>query len=72
MHYAGVIVPSRSSPSPHSRHSQGKRTKKVGICGKYGTRYGATLRKLVKKIEITQHAKVWAPIHTTRLALATH
>ena len=25
--------------------------------GKYGTRYGASLRKLVKKIEITQHTK---------------
>ncbi|XP_035389092.1 60S ribosomal protein L37a [Electrophorus electricus] len=34
-----------------------KRTKKVGIVGKYGTRYGASLRKMVKKIEITQHAK---------------
>jgi len=34
-----------------------KRTKKVGIVGKYGTRYGASLRKQVKKIEITQHAK---------------
>ena len=43
--------------------NQGKRTKKVGITGKYGTRYGASLRKLVKKIEITQHSKVclrWA------------
>ncbi|XP_030744508.1 60S ribosomal protein L37a-like [Echinops telfairi] len=30
-----------------------KRTKKVGIVGKYGTRYGASLRK----IEISQHAK---------------
>lgn len=30
----------------------------VGICGKYGTRYGASLRKVVKKIEVTQHAKV--------------
>ena len=38
----------------------GKRTKKVGISGKYGTRYGASLRKLVKKIETTQHAKVSA------------
>ncbi|KAF4518114.1 hypothetical protein B566_EDAN007815 [Ephemera danica] len=34
-----------------------KRTKKVGIVGKYGTRYGASLRKTVKKMEITQHAK---------------
>jgi ribosomal protein L37AE/L43A len=34
-----------------------KRTKKVGIVGKYGTRYGASLRKIVKKFEITQHAK---------------
>lgn len=25
--------------------------------GKYGTRYGASLRKQIKKMEITQHAK---------------
>lgn len=36
---------------------QGKRTTKVGIVGKYGTRYGASLRKQIKKIEVTQHAK---------------
>lgn len=36
---------------------QAKRTKKVGVVGKYGTRYGASLRKMVKKIEITQHSK---------------
>ncbi|KRZ30568.1 rRNA-processing protein FCF1 -like protein [Trichinella pseudospiralis] len=34
-----------------------KRTKKVGITGKYGTRYGASLRKTIKKMEITQHSK---------------
>eukprot|EP00300_Choanocystis_sp_HF-7_P036809 c52742_g1_i1.p2 GENE.c52742_g1_i1~~c52742_g1_i1.p2 ORF type:complete len:105 (+),score=16.04 c52742_g1_i1:38-316(+) len=34
-----------------------KHTQKVGICGKYGTRYGASLRKMAKKMEVTQHAK---------------
>merc|ERR1711957_70745 len=34
-----------------------KRTKKGGIVGKYGTRYGASLRKTVKKMEISQHAR---------------
>ncbi|KAL2829156.1 ribosomal L37ae protein family-domain-containing protein [Aspergillus cavernicola] len=34
-----------------------KRTKKVGITGKYGTRYGASLRKQVKKMEVSQHAR---------------
>ncbi|RYG51627.1 50S ribosomal protein L37Ae [archaeon] len=34
-----------------------RRTKKVGITGKYGTRYGASLRKIVRKIEVSQHAK---------------
>jgi large subunit ribosomal protein L37Ae len=34
-----------------------KRTKKVGVVGKYGVRYGSSLRKQVKKMEITQHAK---------------
>eukprot|EP01110_Echinostelium_bisporum_P013299 TRINITY_DN87_c0_g1_i1.p2 TRINITY_DN87_c0_g1~~TRINITY_DN87_c0_g1_i1.p2 ORF type:complete len:92 (+),score=23.97 TRINITY_DN87_c0_g1_i1:235-510(+) len=37
------------------------RTKKVGITGKYGTRYGASLRKQIKKIEITQHSKYTCP-----------
>ena len=34
-----------------------KRTKKAGIVGKYGTRYGASLRKQIKKQEVSQHAK---------------
>ncbi len=34
-----------------------KRTKKVGVTGKYGVRYGASLRKQVKKMETTQHAR---------------
>ena len=34
----------------------GKRTKKVGIVGKYGTRYGASLRKQIKKMEVSQHS----------------
>jgi len=29
----------------------------VGITGKYGTRYGASLRKRLRKMEVTQHAK---------------
>lgn len=34
-----------------------RRTKKVGIVGKYGTRYGSTLRKRIKPYEISQRAK---------------
>jgi len=37
------------------------KTKKVEICGKYVTRYNASLRKIVKKFEITQHAKYVSP-----------
>lgn len=53
-------------PPPHGRRPaacpppfalQSKRTKKVGIVGKYGTRYGASLRKQIKKIEVSQHSK---------------
>merc|ERR1712117_428015 len=43
--------------SNSARTTMAKRTKKVGVVGKYGTRYGASLRKTVKKMEITQHAK---------------
>merc|ERR1712138_162908 len=39
------------------RDTMAKRTKKVGIVGKYGTRYGSSLRKQVKKMEISQHSK---------------
>jgi predicted PP-loop superfamily ATPase len=38
-----------------------KRTQKVGIVGKYGTRYGSSLRKIIKKIELTSHAKYACP-----------
>ena len=38
-----------------------KRTKKAGIVAKYGSRYGASLRKVVKKFEITQRAKYVSP-----------
>ncbi|KAB0356616.1 hypothetical protein FD754_000772 [Muntiacus muntjak] len=34
-----------------------KCTKKVGIVGKYTTCYGASLRKIVKRTEISQHTK---------------
>ena len=34
----------------------GVHTKKAGIVGKYGTRYGGTLRKVIKKMEVTQHS----------------
>ena len=37
------------------------RTKKVGITGKYGTRYGQKLRKQVKAIEILQRVKSICP-----------
>lgn len=40
---------------------QSKRTKKVGITGKYGTRYGASLRKIIKKMEVSQHSKYFCP-----------
>ncbi|URE36081.1 60S ribosomal protein L37a [Musa troglodytarum] len=39
------------------RFTMTKRTKKAGIVGKYGTRYGASLRKQIKKMEVSQHAK---------------
>ncbi|KAL3249484.1 hypothetical protein ABHI18_011586, partial [Aspergillus niger] len=50
-----ALYPS-STQQPH-RDKMTKRTKKVGITGKYGTRYGASLRKQVKKMEVSQHAR---------------
>ena len=38
-----------------------KRTKKVGIVGKYGVRYGSSLRKDIKKFEVWQHATYSCP-----------
>lgn len=38
-----------------------KRTKKVGVTGKYGTRYGSSIRKIVKKFELQQRAKYVCP-----------
>ena len=49
------VVPRLTSSCHAPRVSQ--RTKKAGITGKYGVRYGASLRKGVKKMEISQHAK---------------
>merc|ERR1711971_425058 len=59
---------SRLYPSKHSAsfalslvglplQTMAKHTKKVGITGKYGTRYGASLRKIVKKYEIQQRTR---------------
>merc|ERR1711976_235998 len=47
--------------SASAQDKMAKRTKKVGICGKYGTRYGASLRKIIKKIEISQHETYTCP-----------
>ena len=50
-------------PSISSHHlpppflSSPQRTKKAGITGKYGVRYGSSLRKQVKKMEVSQHSK---------------
>jgi hypothetical protein len=48
--------------------------------GKYGTRYGASLRKQMKKVEVSQHAKytcafcgkVFCPFPSSLLRLACH
>eukprot|EP01127_Copromyxa_protea_P014801 TRINITY_DN4179_c0_g1_i3.p1 TRINITY_DN4179_c0_g1~~TRINITY_DN4179_c0_g1_i3.p1 ORF type:complete len:182 (-),score=24.01 TRINITY_DN4179_c0_g1_i3:66-611(-) len=54
---ASVAKQKKLSPRTSTDHQMGKRTQKVGIVGKYGTRYGASLRKQIKVTEITQHAR---------------
>ncbi|KAL9290978.1 putative ribosomal protein L37ae [Arabidopsis thaliana] len=52
--FAGTCTLSAFLPQPAKIT---KRTKKAGIVGKYGTRYGASLRKQIKKMEVSQHSK---------------
>ncbi|KAF2497745.1 hypothetical protein BU16DRAFT_559481 [Lophium mytilinum] len=51
-------VSARLQPQSASHETRNTNTfPRVGVTGKYGTRYGASLRKQVKKMEITQHAR---------------
>ncbi|OCF55852.1 60S ribosomal protein L37a [Kwoniella mangroviensis CBS 10435] len=61
MVYMGIGQERATSRAGWMRKVATKRTKKVGVTGKYGTRYGASLRKTVKKMEITQHARYACP-----------
>lgn len=51
-HTPPLLYPFLTCPTP-----QGKRTKKVGITGKYGVRYGSSLRKVIKKIEVSEQSR---------------
>ncbi|CAK9309422.1 unnamed protein product [Citrullus colocynthis] len=51
------FIKSSSGDLVVSQAAMTKRTKKAGIVGKYGTRYGASLRKQIKKMEVSQHSK---------------
>ncbi|KAG7893228.1 hypothetical protein KL908_002961 [Ogataea polymorpha] len=44
------------APQQPTRPITSKRTKKVGITGKYGVRYGSSLRRQCKKLEVQQHS----------------
>lgn len=46
-----------------------KRTKKVGLTGKYGTRYGRAARKQLLKIETSQKAPISRTYRTQRTRL---
>ena len=46
-----------NSPPTSCTRSPSQRTTKAGITGKYGVRYGSSLRKQVKKMEVSQHSK---------------
>jgi large subunit ribosomal protein L37Ae len=48
---------SKLSPFPISLRAVLTHDLEVGITGKYGTRYGASLRKGIKRMEISQHAR---------------
>uniref|UniRef100_A0A7N0VKA0 Uncharacterized protein n=1 Tax=Kalanchoe fedtschenkoi TaxID=63787 RepID=A0A7N0VKA0_KALFE len=39
-----------------------KRIKKVVIVGKYGIRYGASLRKQIKNMKVSQHSKYFCEL----------
>ncbi|KAM7258745.1 hypothetical protein ACFE04_014486 [Oxalis oulophora] len=52
-----VAAQLNSTPLHSTPFTMTKRTKKAGIVGKYGTRYGASLRKQIKKMEVSQHSK---------------
>ncbi|KAG6782430.1 60S ribosomal protein L37a-like [Populus alba x Populus x berolinensis] len=54
---AAAFLQSTSRDPSRQPTTMTKRTKKAGIVGKYGTRYGASLRKQIKKMEVSQHSK---------------
>lgn len=51
------FTPERASSRRASPLPPASACLQVGIVGKYGTRYGASLRKVIKKMEVSQHSK---------------